>query len=230
MATRERPVDIGARRAVNILRALGDELHEARLECGMSQARLAAAVGIAQSKVSLIERHVDPSASVRHLSRLLAVVGLELSARAYPGGSPLIDVAQRKLLDRLSERTHVTLSWRFEVPLPIPGDQRAWDAVIEATGHHRIAVEAETRLRNLQALQRRLALKRRDDPSIAAVVLLVASTRANREVIRAEGQALAFDFPLAARSILALLGDGRLPDEGGIVVLETRNRAARVPG
>ena len=69
-------------------------------------------------------------------------------------------------------------------------DQRAWDAVITTVaqagdGRPRrclIGVEAETRLRDLQALQRRLALKRRDG-GVDRVILLVADTRSNRAIL-----------------------------------------------
>jgi hypothetical protein len=79
---------------------------------------------------------------------------------------------------------HAQLRWKSEVPIPITGDQRAWDAVVSGSGQGRVAIEAETRLRDIQALQRRVALKRRDDPSIDSVVLLVAGTRGNRFVLR----------------------------------------------
>jgi len=230
MTSRERPADIGARRSSTILSSLGDEIHDARMSHGMSQARLAALAGVSQAVVSRIERRAQTQASVNDLARLLAVVGLELSARAYPAGTPIVDAAQRKLLDRLRDRTHPSLKWRFELPLPIAGDQRAWDAVIEAPGQGRVAVEAETKLRNLQALQRRVALKLRDDPTIGAVILLVAGTRANREVMRAEGDALVTDFPLSGRAILESLGDGRLPAASGIVVLEPKSRTRSGPG
>jgi transcriptional regulator with XRE-family HTH domain len=198
---------------------MGDEIHEARLALGLSQARVALAAGVPQTRLSRIERHMQPSASLRDLACILTVLGLELSARAYPGGTPIRDAAQRALLDRLRARSASTLRWRFEVPIPIPGDQRAWDATIEESGGTRVAVEAETRLRDLQALQRRVALKFRDDPSVTAVVLLVSETRANRRVIRDQPTALAADFPEGARSILGALAEGQLPKGSGLVLM-----------
>ncbi len=46
-------------------------------------------------------------------------------------------------------------------PLPIPGDRRAWDALV-ASGGRRAGCEAETHLGDIQALERKLALKLRD--------------------------------------------------------------------
>jgi hypothetical protein len=158
------------------------------------------------------------------LARLLAVVGLDLSARAFPVGTPIVDAAQRKLLEMLRRRTSPNLTGRFEVPLPIHGDLRAWDAVVSAEKAGRVAIEAETKLRNLQALQRRVPLKKRDDPSIGAVVLLIAGTRANRAVLRVEEDSLTSDYPTPRRELLDSLSAGNLPSGNGIVVLEARNR------
>ena len=219
MPARERPVDIGTRRASAILRSLGDELHEARLSRGLSQAHLARLAGLSQTRISRIERQAQPNASVRDMASLFVVVGLDLSVRAYPAGPPIRDVAHRALLERLQERAAPPLKWRVEVPIPVVGGQRAWDAVVEGQGHVRVAVEAETRLRDVQALQRRLALKRRDDPTIAGVLLLVSATRTNRLVVAEHCRALVEEYPLSARAILGALGRGSLPSGSGVVLI-----------
>jgi hypothetical protein len=148
---------------------------------------------------------------------LLAVVGLELSVRAYPAGQPIRDAAHRALLERLRARVSSAIAWRFEVPLGRTGDQRAWDAVL-LMGSSQIAVEAETRPRDVQALQRRIALKRRDDPGIASVILLLADTRHNRSLFRECGEAFRADLPLAATEIMAALKVGRDPGGSGVVL------------
>ena len=204
---------------MTILHQIGGEIHEARLGRGLSQADVARSAGVPQTRLSRIERQLQPDASVRDLACLLAVVGFEFSGRAYPAGSPIRDTAQRALLDRLRGRSAPALKWRFEVPIPIPGDQRAWDAVIEASATERLAVEAETRLRDLQALQRRIALKRRDDPFLVGLVLLLAATHANRRLVGDHAVTLASDFPLRGRAILGALGDGRLPSGSGLVLI-----------
>ena len=140
-----------------------------------------------------------------------------MGARAYPAGQPIRDAAHRALIDRFRARVAPTVAWRFEVPLPIAGDLRAWDAVL-LIGTAQIAVEAETRPRDIQALQRRVALKRRDDPGIGAVVLLLADTRHNRELVRDHGDALQADLPLGSAALLAL-GEGRQPAGSGFVLV-----------
>ena len=69
--------------------SLGRDLHAARLEHGLSQEAVGRATGLSDSEVGRIERGLIPSVSVTHCSRLLSVVGLELSARAFPAGSPI---------------------------------------------------------------------------------------------------------------------------------------------
>ena len=68
------------------------------------------------------------------------------------------------------------------MPLPNAGDRRAWDAVI-GIARVRIGVEAETRARDEQELERRLSLKRRDG-GVDHVILLLADTRSNRLFVR----------------------------------------------
>ena len=104
-----------------------------------------------------------------------------------------------------------------EVPLPIPGDRRAWDGFIRV-GNGAIGVEAEARIRDAQAVDRRCALKRRDG-GVDMVILLVADTRANRRMLALHREALRSSFPLDTRQILAALRAGRAPSGSGIVVL-----------
>ena len=217
MVTKERPVDIGSRRGRSTVLELGRELRLARLDHGLSQAAVARAARTSRSQVGRVEHGDAIRLSVLEIARLLAVVGLELSARAYPAGPPIRDAAHRALLDRFRARVAPSVAWRFEVPVGHVGDQRAWDAVL-LIGHDQVAVEAETRPRDMQALQRRLAAKRRDDQEIAAVVLLLAATRHNRSFIKEFGPALRADLPLDGKSVLAALREGRSPGGSGIVL------------
>lgn len=217
MATKERAADVGARKAREVVAELGRELHDARVQHGLSQAEVAKAARISRSQMGRIERAEVPGVKLACLARLLAVVGLELSARAYPAGPPIRDAAHRALLDRLRARVAPSVAWRFEVPVGNAGDRRAWDAVM-LLGSVQIAVEAETRPRDVQALQRRLAAKRRDDLEVANVVLLLSDTRHNRELMKEHGQALRADLPLLGRAIIEALSQGRDPGGSGVVL------------
>ena len=95
------------------------------------------------------------------------------------------------------------------------GDQRAWDATISGP-RWTVGVEAETHVSDLQALERRLALKRRDG-GIHVVVLLLNDT-AHHQRLLASVHPLAA-FPTSARVALRALSRGFPPSGSAIVSL-----------
>jgi transcriptional regulator with XRE-family HTH domain len=215
MVTRERRIDRARRQARRFLELIGEEFREARLRAGLTQERVGAAIGISHTEVSRIERGLASRVPYETLVMLGAVLGLEVPLRAFPAGEPLRDVAQLALLAKLRALMPAGLSWRTEVPLGIPGDRRAWDVVIDGPGW-RLTVEAESRLRDVQACLRRVALKRRDDGD-GVVILVVANTRHNRHVLRLVGPDA--DFPVPGRAVLAALSRGEAPRASGILLL-----------
>ena len=191
------------------------DISQGRRSAGLSQRELGRACGLTRSQIARMEagsRH----GTIRELACVGAAVGLDVRLRAYPAGDPIRDAGQVRLLERLRTRLHPTLRWSTEVPLPIEGDLRAWDAVIRGTDW-RLPVEAETALDDLQATERRVALKRRDGEA-DHVILLVADTRRNRRALAAAPGAFP-DLPLRTREILAALGTGSRPKGSGIVIL-----------
>jgi hypothetical protein len=54
---------------------------------------------------------------------------------------------------------------------------------------------------------------------VTRVILLVADTALDRDVLRAHRELLRDRYPLDSREILAALRVGRCPDRGGILVL-----------
>jgi transcriptional regulator with XRE-family HTH domain len=122
VATGRKPADIGAERGRILLEALIREVVIARRDRGLSLAEVGRAVGITGSMVSRIEgRHTEDVGLIR-VAAMLSVVGLELSARAFPGGNPVRDAAHGDLLARFAARLDGTLGWRLEVPVPVRGD------------------------------------------------------------------------------------------------------------
>lgn len=225
MAARERPVDRGQRLGVASLRRLGEEVRAARTGAGLSIDTVAAAVGISNAEVSRIERGGSPKVPLITLSRLAAIAGLDLVTRLYPGPSPLRDQAHGRLLGDLRARLHPSLRWAAEVPMPIPGDQRAWDGMIFGSDW-RFAVEAETAPQDGQALTRRLALKLRDG-GVDGLLLLVRDTARGRSFVAATRDLLDPLFPVPGRRALASLRDGRRPEGNAIIVLAYAARAGR---
>jgi transcriptional regulator with XRE-family HTH domain len=217
MVARQRAVDRGALRGRTILADVAREFNEARLDHDLTYREIGDAVGLSGSQVSRIARGLAPSLTIIQAARLLSVVGLDLSARGYPTGQPIRDAGHAALLERLRAQLHPTLRWRTEVPLPISGDLRAWDAWIGARGWD-VAVEAETRARDLQALQRRIALKQRDG-RVERVLLLLRDSRHNRDLIRLVGGGLSAQFPVPGRRAIDLLRVGADPGGSADAVL-----------
>jgi transcriptional regulator with XRE-family HTH domain len=217
MATRDRPIDRANRTVTVLVSATARDLREARLAAGLSQRAVAAAAGVSHPTVSRVERGASPEVSLLVIARMSAAVGLKPTLRLFPDGDPVRDVAHVRLLERLHERIHPQLRWRTEVPLPIAGDLRAWDATIAGLGFV-MGVEAETRVRDAQAVGRRINLKQRDG-ELDHVILLVAATQPNRRALAAASGALAAPFPISQRDCLRALREGRDPGGSSIIVL-----------
>ena len=192
-------------------------MRRARLDAGMSLRTAAARAGISHTQLRRIELGLVDRLTFEQAGTTCAAVGLRLHARAVPGSGPTLDAAQLALLDRLRMRVPVALPFDTEVPIPLPGDRRAWDAVL-GTEPEETPVEAETRLRDLQALERRSLLKLRDS-GFDRMILLVSDTPHNRGVLDLHRASLRASFPLDTRAVLAALRQGRAPSASGIVVL-----------
>jgi transcriptional regulator with XRE-family HTH domain len=217
MGSRERAIDIGAARARQILASLPAEARTARLNSGLSQEHIAGALGVSVSQYSRIERGLSPDLTIDTAVRMLAVLGMDLSIRAYPAGDPIRDAAHAALLERLHVCCHRSIAWRTEVPFPIPGDLRAWDATAVCPAF-RAGVEAETRIRDVQALDRRLALKERDG-GMDRLILLVLDSRSNRSALRGSAAQLLTRFPVPGARALELLGAGVDPGGNALILL-----------
>lgn len=207
----------GRRIAADIRAELGAALWVARLGAGLSQRVAAGSVGMSHSQWSRIEGHKLSDLSLDQASRAAAALGLRMTVRMYPHADAVRDAAQLALLERFRSRLPPGARWATEVPLPIPGDRRAWDAMV-VLGGRRAGCEAETRIRDIQALERRLALKLRDG-AVDVMIVVVADTAANRGVLRAHREVLRGLLPLDGRDVLASIRAGTLPPESGLLML-----------
>jgi transcriptional regulator with XRE-family HTH domain len=225
MPARRREVAAGLARGRRLVVDLSREIDGARRASGLSYAAMGRAVGLSGDQIARICRAESPNVSLVRLATLLSTVGLELSARSFPAGPPIRDKAHLALLARLRGRLAPRLGWRLEVPVRSAGamaqgpvaDRRAWDAVIEGDGWS-IGVEAETRLIDVQALLRKVALKRRDG-AVDGVVLLVNATAENRRVLALEGSMVASEFGTTTRQALRSLSAGIRPAGDAVVVI-----------
>lgn len=212
---RERHRDRGTRRAREMLAEQGRELRMARLGAGLRQADVARAAGVSRSWISQLELGKVDEVGFRLVTVILTVVGLELRVRAYPGPDPLRDAPQRQVLARLASLLPDGAPLRTEVPFPLAGDQRAWDAMTRLWGL-RVGIEVETRVTDWQSKERQLMLKRRDG-GVDRMILVLADTRHNRAVVRTIGLELRRAFPVQGRTARAALRSA--VDPGGDLLI-----------
>ena len=188
----------------------------ARRAAGISQRELGRQVRVSHNKIRRVERGESGQLTIELAARLGAVLGLQFSASLHPDGDPVRDAAHVALLNRFRARLPGGLIWRTEVPVPIEGDRRSADGVIQGADFAAL-VEAETRIDDVQALERKLRSKQRD-MNLGRVILVVADTRQNRHVVRAV-PALRVAFPISTRACLAALQRGRDPGGDSLVVV-----------
>jgi hypothetical protein len=184
---------------------------------GLSLANVAASSNISSAQASRIERGDAPNVPFIDVARLCGAVGLDLVAKTYPSGQSVRDAGHVALLADFAQLLHPSLRWATEVPLPIAGDQRAWDGLIRGSGW-RYAAEAETAPRDGQALVRRLRLKLHDG-NVDGLILLVRDTRTTRTFLEVAEPELRAMFPMSTRTILGALRRGAPPPGNGVVVV-----------
>jgi hypothetical protein len=173
-------------------------------------------VRISPAQLSLIERGRYERVKVTRLAQLAAMLGLDLSLRLFPGGEPIRDAAHAKLLARFREVVGERWQWAAEAPLPIRGDKRAWDRLLSGAAGLRIGVEAETRPTDLQEVQRRTALKKRDG-GVDRLILVMPDTEWCRRLLRLND--LTATYPVPGSVALAALSAGRDPGGDAVILI-----------
>jgi transcriptional regulator with XRE-family HTH domain len=204
----------GKRRGETLYRMIGVEIRTARTAAGLTLREVGDAVDLSAGELSRIERGLAPWLTISMASTICAVVGLDLWARCYAAGDPIRDAGQVKVEQRIRAIVHKSLPIRAEVPLPLARDPRAWDLVI-GEPPAAVAVEVETRVTDVQALLRRLSIKRRDG-GVGHLILAIDDRRANRSVMRGVRELIRADYPLDGQAIERDLRAGRVPPTGGI--------------
>ena len=216
MSARRNLVEETARRAQRQLTDIVRDLRIARENACLSQGSVADAIRVSHQLISVWERGLVIPDSIQ-LARWGAVVGLDVVVRAYPGGSPLRDAAQLKLIRRLRQSVGEGWTWRTEVP--VSGDQldrRAFDVVLNR-GEIRVGVEAISRLVDAQSQVRTISLKQ-ETAGLECVIIVLADTRHNRAALRDAEPTLRPAFPLDSRAVLGALRAGEMPPANGVVL------------
>ena len=209
-------MDEAARLAARAFASITDDLREARIGLGLTQADVARVLGVSRSRVCRIERGRATNLTLDYLSRHAAVVGLRASVKLYPIGGGLRDAAQARYIARFVQRVGRLWRVRLDVPIPLPGDLRGIDVLLE--GACVICVEVVTRLRDLQAVLRASQLKQRDIGA-ARLIIVVAATHANRRALAEARPTLLATFDLDTQHVLAKLAAGQDPGRNAIILL-----------
>ena len=81
-----------------------------------------------------------------------------------------------------------------------------------------LPVEAETRIRDLQALLRRVTLKQRDGDE-PRILLAVNASRHNRHVLRLAPIEVAANFPTSGRAAIEALARGERPSGSSLLLV-----------
>jgi transcriptional regulator with XRE-family HTH domain len=227
--------------AAELRRRTGLDLRRTRLDAGLSVRTVAAAAKIDPSHLSLIERGLrEPSLAA--LAAISNVLGLDISIRLYPTTGPTIrDRHQAAIVEMLIRS--LGPGWRRLVEVPV---RRPARGVIDLVLAREVilATEIHSDLRGVEQLIRWAADKADSLPSSDAwqmlsggearqvsKLLVIRSTRTNREIVRAHAATFATAYPgdfAAARG--ALTGTDTWPGssilwarvEGGVAALLRR--------
>jgi transcriptional regulator with XRE-family HTH domain len=210
---------------------IGAELRRARVDAGLSIRAVAHAAKIDPSHLALIERG-EREASLAVLIAIGRVLGLDLSVRLFPTTGPRIhDRIQAAIVEALLREAHA--AWRRLVEVPVWRPARGViDAVFARPGSVIVATEVHSELRRLEELLRWGEQKAESLPSAEAWTMLAGgrasvsvsrllvlrSTRANREAARAYETTLRAAFPALMADAVQSLRDPSSPWPGSTLL------------
>jgi transcriptional regulator with XRE-family HTH domain len=216
VSTRLTSADEAVRRTRGALEAVIADGRRSRLTSGLTQRQVAAAMRCSRQLIGAIEGRQLEDVGVLQLARYSAIVGLDLTVRAFPNAPLLHDIGQLRLLDRFKRMVGDGWTWRTEVSVSTDSrDRRAIDALL-ARGGGCIGVEAVTRFLDAQG-QARAILQKQEAMGLGCMLLVLADTRLNRAAADAASATLDPAFPLGSRAVLGDLRAGRQPAANGLV-------------
>jgi transcriptional regulator with XRE-family HTH domain len=218
MAAQDTPASLGAADARRVAAAIATELRDGRIGAGISQATAARAAGLSTSQWGRLERNELEAPDLVQVCRAARALGLRGHVKLYPAGEPVRDSAQLNLLTRFEAALGPPLRMRREVPIPIQGDMRAWDAMVDGDGPP-FFVEGESHVRDIQDVDRRITLKQRDDPRATTVVLVLTRSDHHRRLLETHREALRALLPLDGVTILRSIRSGKRPTASGLLLL-----------
>jgi transcriptional regulator with XRE-family HTH domain len=217
MATRESKADRGRRRARELAAHVLTQLRDARVTAGISQAQMAKSLGWSQQNYSRFELNQLGDVSLIDVFAATALLGLEPSLSLHRQGPAIRDAGHEALIGRLLRLLASAWQAAREVPFPNPGDPRWWDVLLRLPDH-RLGVEAETRIRDVQALTRRMK-ERASQGGADALLLILSDSGHNRSLVDQLRSALGDEFQARPRDILQALRAGQALPGSGVILL-----------
>jgi transcriptional regulator with XRE-family HTH domain len=193
------------------------QLREARVTGGLSQKAMARGLGWSQQNYSRFE--LDQLASVTLIDVCVAasVLGLEPTLTFHRIGPALRDKGHEALIGRLLRLLSPAWKVAREVPFPNPGDPRWWDLILRIPDF-RLGVEAETRIRDMQALIRRMKERARDGGA-DALLLVLSDSQHNRGLVSDLRGGLGEDFGERQSVVVQALRSGARLARCGIILI-----------
>jgi transcriptional regulator with XRE-family HTH domain len=217
------------RRSRDLRRRIGAEIRQLREDAGISQRRLSAAVGIDHGYLSHIERG-EREPSLSSLVAIGAALGADLSVRLYPTTGPrLRDPIQARILEALLRLVHPGWDRMVEVPVTRPARGVIDTVFLGSDPPVAACTEIQSELRRLEQLIRWANEKavslpsapfwdRISDPPRIDRLLVVRSSRANREVVARFSETLRVAYPGRCAEAYASLRDPAMPWPGSTVL------------
>jgi transcriptional regulator with XRE-family HTH domain len=222
-------------------RQLRDGIRSARRDAGAAQARVATASGVSPAHYCEIEAGTSQP-SFESLVRIAVALGRRPSFGLFPDSDPLVvDRRQAPIVEALLRAMHPRSSAMLEVPVyrPVHG---VIDVVLtERAGSEIVAVEIQGGISRFEELLRWSGQKADAllesgpiDVSAAGAVrvsrlLVLASTEANRAIIRAFERSVRTVYPVASAEILRALTHPDVPWPGsGVIWATVKGPSARL--
>jgi transcriptional regulator with XRE-family HTH domain len=229
---RIRPIDVAGIAARRTAQRLGADARTARLSVGWTQRTVAHRSNVSQASVSRLESG-DARLSFANVARVAAALGLELSARFYPGaGVGLRNSGQLALAEVVRARAHH--SWRIGFEVPVGEQSRQAADVVLSGASGGLHLELETRLVDFQAQLRSGELKRNAMQqrygTRLAFVLALRDSATNRAAVRAHRAVIATALPATASEVWHAIQTGEPLTADGLLWLRPPGRRALIHG
>lgn len=215
MSSRQSRRERGRRRGTLLRQRILDEVRSARTGANLSMRAVGLDLGWSESQYRRFEIGLS-STSFEDVAMVASILGMELGAGLHPVGDGLVDRGHQALLKRFRALVAQSVRVGAEIRL-MNGGGRSWDLLLRI-GRQQVGVEAETRVRDAQALVRRVR-GRQHDGGADAILIVLSDSRHNRALAAELREMLGSEFQTEPRRLFAALREGRvLPGSGVLLV------------